>query len=125
VYHTDDYLSIPSTLWLYYLTNTRLYVKIVYMYGENLEITTEVVMKVLGCSRQYASELVKKGKLIPSGKRGKSYAFRFSELAKVLDTEEYLKLVIRIDDLLTTNLPEVFEKRKPRWKVQGKDEAGK
>jgi hypothetical protein len=95
------------------------------MYGENLEITTEVVMKVLGCSRQYVSELVKRGRLIPSGKRGKSYTFRFSELSKVLDTEQYLKLVIHIDDLLTTNLPEVFEKRKPGWKIQGKDEAGK
>ncbi len=93
------------------------------MYGENLEITTEVVMKALGCSRQYVSELVKKGRLVPSGKRGKSYAFRFSELSKVLDTEQYLKWVIRIDDLLTTNMPEVFEKRKPGWKTQGKGEV--
>jgi hypothetical protein len=87
----------------------------VIMYGEHLEITTEVVMKALGCSRQYVSELVKKGKLTPSGKRGKSYTFRFSELGKVLDMQRYLKLVIRIDDLLTTNLPEVFESRKPGW----------
>ena len=96
------------------------------MYGEYLEITTEVVMKALGCSRQYVSELVKKGRLIPSsGKRGKSYTFRFSELGKVLDTERYLRLVIRIDDILTTNLPEVFEKRKPGWKIRGKNEPGK
>ena len=95
------------------------------MYIEYLEITTEVVMKALSCSRQYVSELVKKRRLIPSGKRGKSYAFHFSDLAKVLDTERYLDLVIRIDDLLTTNLPEVFEKRKPGWKIRGKDEAGK
>jgi hypothetical protein len=89
------------------------------MYGEYLEITTEIIMKALGCSRQYVSELVKKGRLIPSGKRGKSYTFRFSELAKVLDTERYLKLVIRIDDLLTTNLPEIFEKKQPGWGVRG------
>ena len=95
---------------------------IVNMYGEHLEITTEVVMRILGCSRQYVSELVKKVRLIPSGKRGKSYTFRFSELSKVLDTERYLKLVIRIDNLLTTNLPEVFEKIKPGWKIKGKDE---
>ena len=95
------------------------------MYAEHLEITTETVMGVLGCSRQYVSELVTKGRLVTSGKRGKSYAFRFSELSKVLDTAEYLQLVIRIDDLLTTNLPEVFEKRKPGWKIQGKDKAGK
>ena len=94
------------------------------MYGEYLEITTEIVMKALGCSRQYVSELVKQGRLVKSGKRGKSYTFRFSELGKVLDTEQYLKLVIRIDDLLTANLPEVFEKRKPGWKTRGKDEAG-
>lgn len=95
------------------------------MYGEHLEITTEIVMKALGCSRQYVSELVKKGRLVPSGKRGKSYTFRFSELAKVLDTEHYLELVIRIDDLLTTNLPELFEKRKPGWKIRGKDKPRK
>jgi hypothetical protein len=95
------------------------------MYGEYLEITTEIVMKALGCSRQYVSELVKKGRLIPSSKRGNSYVFHFSELAKVLDTERYLELVIRIDDLLTTNLPELFEKRKPGWKIRGKDEPGK
>jgi hypothetical protein len=94
------------------------------MYAEYFEITTEVVMKVLGCSRQYVSELVKRRRLIPSDKRGKSYAFRFSELSKVLDTEQYLKLVVRIDDLLTTNLPEIFEKRKPRWKIQGMEEEG-
>ena len=82
-------------------------------------------MKALGCTRQYVSELVKEGRLIPSGKRGKSYAFRLSELGKVLETERYLKLVIRIDDLLTTNLPEVFEKREPGWKIQGKDKPGK
>ena len=93
------------------------------MYGEYLEITTETVMKALGCSRQYVSELVKQGRLVSSGKRGKSYTFGFSELGKVLDTEQYLKLVIRIDELLTTNLPEVFERRKPGWKIQGKDEA--
>lgn len=95
------------------------------MYAENLEITTEIVMKVLGCSRQYVSELVKKRRLVTSGKRGKSYTFRFSELAKVLDTERYLDFVIRIDELLTTNLPEIFEQRKPGWKIQGKDEAEK
>lgn len=95
------------------------------MYGEYLEITTEIVMRTLGCSRQYVSELVKKGRLVSSHKRGKSHAFRFSELAKVLSTERYLDLVIRIDDLLTTNLPEVFEKRKPGWRIQGKDKAGK
>ena len=95
----------------------------VYMYSEYLEITTETVAKALGCSRQYVSELVKRGRLVTSGKRGQSFTFRFSELGKVLDTEQYLKLVIRIDDLLTTNLPEVFEKRKPGWKIQGKDEA--
>jgi len=95
------------------------------MYGENLEITTEVVMKALDCSRQYVSELVKRKRLIPSGKRGKSYVFRFSELAKVLDTERYLDLVITIDDLLTTNMPDIFEKRKPGWKVLRKDQAGK
>ncbi len=92
------------------------------MYAEHQEITTEIVMRVLGCSRQYVSELVKKGRLVKSGKRGKSYTFRFSELAKVLDTAEYLQLVISIDDLLTANLPEVFEKRKPGWKIQGKGE---
>jgi hypothetical protein len=91
------------------------------MYGEYLEITTEVVMKALNCSRQYVSELVKKKRLIPSGKRGKSFTFRFSELSKVLDTKEYLKLVIHIDDLLTINLPEVFEKREPGWKRKKKD----
>ncbi|MFC1894048.1 helix-turn-helix domain-containing protein [Chloroflexota bacterium] len=90
-----------------------------------MEITTEDVMRTLGCSRQYVSELVKKGRLTPSGKRGKSYTFRFSELSKVLDTERYLKLVIRIDDLLTTNMPEVFEKKKPGWKIQEKDKSGK
>ena len=95
------------------------------MYAENLEITTETVMKALGCSRQYVSELVKQGRLVKSGKRGKSYTFRFSELSKVLDTEQYLELVVCIDDLLTTNLPRIFEKRKPGWKTQGKDEAGK
>jgi len=88
------------------------------MYGEHLEITTEIVMKALGCSRQYISELVQKGRLTPSGKRGKSYTFRFSELGKVLDMEHYLDLVIRIDKLLTTNLPEVFEERKPGWKTK-------
>ena len=91
---------------------------IVYMYGEYLEIRTEVVMKTLGCSRQYVSELVKKGRLTPSGKRGKSYTFRFSELGKVLDTERYLDLIIRIDKLLTKNIPEVFEERKPGWKTK-------
>jgi|GEM_PF-6605743 len=91
----------------------------VFMYGEYLEITTEIVMKALGCSRQYVSELVKKGRLIPSGKRGKSYTFRFSELSKVLDTKRYLELVIRIDELLTTNLPELFEKP-PGWKTKAK-----
>jgi len=95
------------------------------MYAEHLEITTEVVMKALGCSRQYVSELVKKGRLVKSGKRGKSYTFRFSELAKVLDTERYLGLVVRIDDLLTTNLHELFEKKKPGWSVRGKDEPKK
>jgi len=95
------------------------------MYGENLEITTETIMKALGCSRQYVSELVKKGRLVPSGKRGKSKTFRFSELSKVLDTEQYLKWVISIDDLLTTNLPKLFEARKPGWKTKGKDEVGK
>ena len=94
------------------------------MYGEHLEITTEVVMKILGCSRQYVSELVKKRRLIPSGKRGKSYTFRFSELGKVLDTERYLKLVIHIDDLLTTNLPELFEKS-PGWKIRRRGEPRK
>lgn len=86
------------------------------MYGENLEITTEVVMRTLDCSRQYVSELVKKGKLIPSGKRSRSYAFKFSELSKVLDTERYLKLVTRIDDILIANLPEVFKGKQPWWK---------
>lgn len=95
------------------------------MYGEYLEITTEVVMKTLGCSRQYVSELVKKGRLIPSGKRGKAYTFRFSELSKVLDTGRYLKLVVRIDDLLTTNLPEVFEKRELGWKIHREEGSGK
>jgi len=95
------------------------------MYGENLEITTETVMKALGCSRQYVSELVKKERLVPSGKRGKSYAFRFSELSKVTDTEQYLKWVIDIDKLLTTNLSELFEERKPGWKTRGNDEAAK
>lgn len=95
------------------------------MYGEHLEITTEIVMKALGCSRQYVSELVRKGRLMPSGKRGKSYTFRFSELSKVLDMERYVKLVIRIDDLLTTNLPEIFERKKPGWKIQEKGEPRK
>ena len=95
------------------------------MYAEHLEITTETVVRALGCSRQYVSELVRQGRLVKSGKRGKSYTFRFSELSKVLDTEQYLKWVISIDDLLTTNLPQVFEKRKTGWKVQRKDEAGK
>ena len=107
------------------MTNPCLYVMMVSMYGEYLEITTEVVMKALGCSRQYVSELVRQGRLVSSGKRGKSYTFRFSELGKVLDTEQYLELVISIDNLLTTNLPKVFEKVKPGWRVQGKDEAGK
>ena len=98
---------------------------LVYMYGEYLEIRTEAVMKVLDCSRQYVSELVRRGRLVPSGKRGKSYTFRFSELGKILDMRQYVDWVIRIDDLLTTNLPEIFEKRKPGWKVQGKDEVGK
>jgi len=93
---------------------------IVSMYGEHLEITTEIVMKALGCSRQYVSELVRKDRLIPSGKRGKSFTFRFSELAKVLDTERYLELVIRIDKLLINNVPELFEERKPGWKVKEK-----
>ncbi|MFC1930115.1 helix-turn-helix domain-containing protein [Chloroflexota bacterium] len=88
------------------------------MYGEHLEITTEVVMKALGCSRQYVSELVRKGKLKPSGKKGKTNTFRFSELSKVVDTEQYLSWVIDIDDLLTTHLPELFEKRKPGWRVR-------
>ena len=125
VYHIDDNLSTCPILRLQYLTSPCLYVMIVSMYGEHLEITTEIVMKALGCSRQYVSELVKQGRLVPAGKRGKAYTFRFSELGKVLDTEQYLELIIRIDDLLTTNLPEVFEKRKPGWKIQGKDEAGK
>jgi len=96
-----------------------------YMYAEGLEITTETVMKAVDCRRQYVSQLVRKGRLVPSGKRGKSYTFRFSELSKVLDTHEYLKLVISIDDLLTTNLPQIFEKARPGWKIQGKDEAAK
>lgn len=95
------------------------------MYGEYLEITTEAVMRILDCSRQYVSELVRRGRLVPSGKRGKSYTFRFSELSKMLDMRQYVDWVIRIDDLLTTNLPEIFEKRKPGWKVQGKDEVRK
>ena len=95
------------------------------MYAEYLEITTEVVMKALGCSRQYVSELVKKGRLVPSGKRGKSSIFRFSELGKVVDMEQWVNWVIRIDDLLTENMPEIFERRKPGWKVKEKDEAGK
>jgi hypothetical protein len=94
------------------------------MYGEYLEITTEVVMKALGCSRQYVSELVKRGRLIPSGKRGKSYTFRFSELSKVVDIEQWMNWVIRIDDLLTDNLSEIFDKKIPGWKVKGKDEVG-
>ena len=94
---------------------------IIPMYGEFLEITTEEVMKILGCSRQYVSELVKKGRLIPSGKRGKSYTFRFSELSKVMDVQRYIALVIRIDELLTSNMPDVFERRTPGWKVQRKD----
>jgi len=85
------------------------------MYGEHLEVKTEEVMRVLGCSRQYISELVKKGRLIPSGKRGKSYTFKLLELNKVLETERYLKLVIRIDDILTTNMPEIFKKNRPFW----------
>ncbi|MDD4876543.1 MAG: helix-turn-helix domain-containing protein [Dehalococcoidales bacterium] len=92
------------------------------MWGERLEITTEEVMKILNCSRQYVSELVKKEKLIPSGKRGKSYTFRLSELGKMLDNQQYLKLVIRIDELLTTNLPEIFE-LKPGWKVHNRDKT--
>jgi excisionase family DNA binding protein len=91
------------------------------MYGEYLEITTEEVMKALGCSRQYVSELVKKGKLVPIRKRGKSFAFHFSELGKVLNAEDYIKLVIRIDNLLADNVPELFEKKKPGWKVKRKD----
>ena len=98
---------------------------VVYMYAEYLEITTEIVMKALGCSRQYVSELVKRGRLIPSGKRGKSLTFRFSELGKFLETERYLDLIIRIDNLLIKNVPELFEERKPGWKIQGKDEPGK
>ena len=90
------------------------------MYGEHLEITTEVVMKALSCSRQYVSELVKKGKLMPSGKRGKSYTFRFSELSKVLDVQRYLRLVIRIDELLIHNMSELFEDIKPGWKAKGR-----
>jgi len=85
------------------------------MYGEHLEITTQVIMRTLGCSRQYVSELVKRGKLIPSGKRGRSYIFRFSELGKVLDTEKYLKLVMQIDDVLASNMPELFRKKRPFW----------
>jgi len=95
------------------------------MYAEYFEITTEVVMKALGCSRQYVSELVRRGRLVPSGKRGKSYTFRFSELSKMLDMAQYVDWVIRIDDLLTTNLPEIFERKEPGWKVKGKDEVGK
>ena len=95
------------------------------MYGEHLEVTTEVVMKALGCSRQYVSELVKKGRLIPSGKRGKSYTFRFSELGKVMDMQQWVNWVIHIDEVLMANLPEIFERRKPGWKVKGKDEVGK
>jgi len=86
------------------------------MHGEHLEITTEEVMSTLGCSRQYVSELVKKGRLVPSGRRGKTYTFKFSELSKVLDTERYLKLVTRIDDILIANLPEVFKGKQPWWK---------
>ena len=86
------------------------------MYGEHLEITTEEIIRTLGCSRQYVSELVRKGRLIPSGKRGRPYAFKFSELSKVLDTERYLKLVTRIDDILIANLPEVFKGKQPWWK---------
>ena len=96
----------------------------IYMYGEYLEITTEVVMKALDCSRQYVSELVKKGRLVSSGKRGKSYTFRFSELSKVVDLQQWVNWVIRIDEALTTNLPEIFPKAKPGWKVRGTDEAG-
>lgn len=107
---------LDKVLFLYYNS---------FMYGEHLEITTEIVMKALGCSRQYVSELVRKGRLTSSGKKGRSYTFRFSELGKVLDTERYLQLVIRIDDLLTKNLPELFEKRKPGWKIRGKDEPEK
>ena len=85
------------------------------MYGEYLEITTEQVMKALGCSKQYVSELVRKEKIIPSGKRGKLYTFRFSELGKVLDIQQYVHMVVLIDDLLTTHLPELFEKKPPKW----------
>ncbi len=87
------------------------------MYAEYLEITTEEVMKALHCSRQNVSDLVRRGRLTPSGKRGKSYTFPFSELGKVLDTETYLGLVIRIDKLLMSNVPELFEERRPGWKV--------
>lgn len=121
----DDYLSIEPQVHLINLTVTRLYVKIIPMYAENLEITTETVMKALACSRQYVSELVKKGRLVSSGKRGKSNTFRFSELSKVISTERYLDWVIRIDKLLTRNVPEVFEERKSGWKGKGKDEVGK
>jgi hypothetical protein len=95
------------------------------MYGEYLEITTEVVMKALDCGRQNVSDLVKRGRLIPSGKRGKSYTFRFSELDKVVDTKQYLKWVIGIDDLLEENLPELFERKKPGWKGRGQGNSGK
>jgi hypothetical protein len=93
------------------------------MYAEDFEITTETVMKALRCSRQYVSELVRKGRLMPSGKKGKSYAFRFSELSKVVDLEQWVSWVIRIDEALTANLPEIFEKA-PGWRIRGKDEAG-
>lgn len=93
------------------------------MYGEYLEITTEIVMKALGCSRQYVSELVRKGVLKPSGRRGKSYTFYFSELGRVLDSQNYLKLVIRIDELLMANFPGLFERKRTGWRVRKQEEA--
>ncbi|MFC1952926.1 hypothetical protein ACFLWR_02205 [Chloroflexota bacterium] len=36
-------------------------------------------------------------------------------MSKVLSTEQYLRLVIHIDDVLTVNLPELFEKKEPGW----------
>jgi len=125
VYQIDYYLSIVCILRVKDLTKTRLYATLVYMYGEYLEITTEAVMRVLGCSRQYVSELVKKERLVPSGKRGKSYTFRFSELSNVMDMQQWVDWVIRIDEVLMANLPKIFERRKPGWKVKGKDEVGK
>ncbi len=120
VYHIDGNLSTTIDMKLKILDKNWTMCYNVVMYGEYFEITTEIVMKALGCSRQYVSELVKKGRLTPSGKRGKSYTFRFSELSKVLDTQRYLSLVISIDKLLIKNVPELFEERKPGWKAKEK-----